>query len=215
MATAAIRSYSAGWCTACPTGCRARRGGFGVGADVAEGEAGGLAEVVGDDQVPDAADGDPQRQPGATPSSTGHSRTPAPRITGSPSETAGDAAQQRDPAVPDLHPLDRRVEAAEVVDHVGDTCPDHRSDGPAGERGVDELVRRRRGAGWWPAADGRRPGTRSQFRARAARSTGPEVPFDDRGVAHERERHVSARSPSPPRRRCRRRTRRTGRRSAP
>ena len=48
----------------------ARRGGVGAGAAVAEEEVGGLAEVVGDNEVTDPADGDPEREAGAAASMT-------------------------------------------------------------------------------------------------------------------------------------------------
>ena len=64
MTVAASRSYRAGWCTAWPTGGDARRGGVGARAHEAEREASWFAEVVGNHQVTDAADGDAQGETG-------------------------------------------------------------------------------------------------------------------------------------------------------
>jgi len=79
-------------------GSDARRGGVGARAHEPEREAGGFAEVVGNHQVTDAADGDAQGETGGDAVEDRPQRQPGPTDDGEPEgEAAGDAAQQEIP----------------------------------------------------------------------------------------------------------------------
>ena len=89
----------------------------------------GLAQVVADDEVPDAADRDAERQ--ARRDRVGHLEegvAAAPDARHVDERGAGDPAQQRDAAVPHLERVHERIELGVVRDHVEEACPDDGAD---------------------------------------------------------------------------------------
>ena len=104
--------------------------------------AGGLAQVVADDQVADPSDPDPQRQRDRR---RVHHLEEAVAVLPHPRDVdhdrAGDAAEQRDAALPHVEPLERAGELREVRDHVRDARAEDRADQRPEQHRADVLGR--------------------------------------------------------------------------
>ncbi len=103
---------------------------------------GGLAEVIADDQVADPTDRDPEGQ--RSDERVGHLEEPQPEpadVDRVRDRGAGDPAEQRDPALPDVDRLDRlRRELRPMREHVEEPRADDGADQRPQDDGVDRAI---------------------------------------------------------------------------
>ncbi len=96
--------------------------------------------MVADDEVADATDDDAERHAGRGGVHHLPERQPAlPHLRQGEEDGAGEPAEQRDAALPDLENVEDVVVVAGVVDDVREAGADDGADGRPGEQGVDVV----------------------------------------------------------------------------
>ena len=97
--------------------------------------------MVGDDDVADPADGDAQRQPRRRQvEETDEVEVPAAGRPPGDEDAASEAAEEADPTLPDLQPVERGGIAVDVVEDVHEPGADDGADRGSGQHRGDHLV---------------------------------------------------------------------------